>query len=209
MAKRTWFSPGFRDAVMDATRKLESATNAEVMVAVRPTSGWYRHTDFAFGAGVAFVVLALFLYHPAAFEFTFLPIELALSFAVGVVLCASLPPLRRALTSKRLMIESAEMAARAAFVDLGVHRTRDRTGVLVFVAAFERRVVVVLDVGLTRAPPSPEWKAWCAKLSDSTRDGSDAFLGVLRDGSSLLAHMAPPRPDDTNELPDGLSEVKP
>ena len=87
----TWFSVPFRDAVAAAVSSVEQRTSAEIVIAVRPTSGSYRHVDFAVGNGAALLALCLFLYHPRPFDFTLLPLELGASFAFGALLCASIP----------------------------------------------------------------------------------------------------------------------
>jgi putative membrane protein len=207
MGGGSFFSKSFREAVKSAVGALEKDTRAEVVVAVRPCSASYRHTDLAVGAFVALLVLCVFLYHPRPFDFTFLPLELLASFAFGAVVTASVPALRRALTSRRLMRQSAELAARAAFVDLGVHRTKGRSGVLVFVAAFERRVVVLTDMGVPTEAMGEGWKDCCARLEARARKGPTELVAALVELGPLLAKALPRMADDENELADGVAEV--
>src|SRR5438045_3928208 len=63
---------------------------------------------------------------------------------LGAVLAELLP----ARLIERGLRERVLAAARAAFVELGVHRTRARTGVLVYVSVRERRVELVCDVAV-------------------------------------------------------------
>src|SRR4051794_29077209 len=137
--------------VAQAIRDVEAQTSAEIVVAVRPSAGHYRHTDYLVGFAAAFGVLLVFLFDSHEFALDTMPLETLLAFALGTLLSASVAPLRRALTSRSLLHKNARVAARAAFVDLGVSKTRARTGILVFVALFERRVELVPDVGIDTA----------------------------------------------------------
>src|SRR5215216_1789822 len=129
--------------VAEAVREIETETSAEVVVAVRPSSGNYRHADFLFGFLIAFVGLLLFLFHPRPIALEGFAIEFPLLFVVGTLVSAAIPPLRRLFVRRRTRDENVRTHARACFVDLGISRTRDRTGLLVYVSVFERAVVLV------------------------------------------------------------------
>ncbi len=76
-----------RDRTKQAIYAIEAKTCAEIVVVMRRASGHYLYADLIFGAIVALVVLCLFLYHPAEFDFTWFPLEQAAAFAAGAVLC--------------------------------------------------------------------------------------------------------------------------
>jgi putative membrane protein len=197
-----WFRSELREHVRNVVREVERRTSAELVVAVSPHAGSYRHADFGVGLGSAFVVLCVFLYHPRPFDFTLLPVELALAFGFGVVLSLAIPPLRRALVRRRTLDENAERAARAAFVALGVHKTLGRTGLLVHVASFERRVDVVADVNVPAEAFSPARE----RLDAAVKAGDPAaFLSALRELGAPLGEALPRAHDDVNELADEVA----
>ena len=156
------------------------------------------------GALFAFLALCVFLYHPAEFEFTFLPLELAAAFAVGVLLVhvghAHFPQPVLAPLPRRGRRAGQRVPA---FTDCGVHKTRGRTGVLVFVSAFERRAVVRPDVGV----PAAELATWAEALDSSVGKGPESFLAALREVAPRLAEQLPRAADDSNELPDDVKEA--
>src|SRR5215831_7017646 len=99
-------SPRFTDQtaradVASAIREVESVTSAEIVVAVRPTSGHYRHTDYLVGFGFAFIALLIFLFDSHEFSIDWMPIDTLIAFAIGTIFSANVPPLRRLLTSKK------------------------------------------------------------------------------------------------------------
>jgi putative membrane protein len=194
--------------VKNAVQAVERVSAAELVVAVRPSSGHYRHADLALGALLALIVLCVFLYHPAPFDFTFLPIELAGAFLIGALSSVSIAPLRRLLIRRRLMDENVQTSARATFVELGVHRTRGRSGLLVLVSSFERRAEVVVDIGVPARELGSGWTEWQARVQTAAdKRDTAAFLAALAALGPLLAEKLPRSADDVNELGDDVHEA--
>lgn len=193
-----------RKRVAEAISAIEKKTAAEVVVAMRPAAGDYRHADLVAGAVTAVVLLCVFLYHPEEFDFTYFPLEQAAAFFVGAFACAHLPPLRRLFAGSARRASNVETAAKVLFVDRGITKTRARTGVLVYVAAFERDAVVVLDVGLDESKLG--LASTRAALRAAVRAGDlDAFLVALASIGERLAAEYPVTADDVDELPNEVA----
>ena len=72
---------------------------------------------------------------------------------------SSVPDLRRALVPAEALAEpGSSQRATQAFVEEEVFRTRDRTGILIFLSLFEHRVVVLADRGLDGRVTPREWE---------------------------------------------------
>jgi putative membrane protein len=92
------------------------------------------------------------------------------------------------------------------FAALALQRTRARTGVLIFVSLFERRVVVLGDDAIHARVGDAEWLAVDGLVIERVRDGALAdglVAGVERVGAVLAEHF-PVSGDAQNELPDHL-----
>ncbi|MDI1444813.1 hypothetical protein [Polyangium sp. 6x1] len=196
-----------KDEVSRAIRALEAKTSAEVVVVVRAVSGHYRHTDWLVGFVLSLVALCVFLFHPAPFDDDLLPVEILLVFALGGSLSANVPPLRRALTSRRLMAENVRRAACASFVERAISRTRGRTGLLVYVSTFEQRVELVGDIGLDFEALGDDFAAARRRIEASVEQtgGLPAFLAALAELGDALGRTLPRAEDDENELADEVS----
>jgi putative membrane protein len=194
--------------VADAIREIEAQTSAEVVVAVRPLSGNYRHADLTFGFLIAFAGLLLFLFHPRPIRLEGFALEFPLLFVAGTLLSASIPPLRRLFVLARTRSANVQTHARAAFVDLGIGRTRERTGILVYVSVFERTVAVVPDIGIDFAKLGEKGRARIVSLERALLPGADVdrFLKALKALKKPLARALPRRADDQNELADTVSQ---
>ncbi len=182
MAVRDFFVPEARRRVGQAVEAIERETSAEVVVTVRKCSGHYRQTDLCAGAALALAMLVFLLFDAHPFDTNWMPVDVIVAFAIGAFASAELKSLRRALTPSRLLRESTSQAARAAFYELGISRTTGRTGVLVYVSMFERRVEIVPDIAVKPAELGAEWAAVEQALAASVANGPDfeSFLDRVR-----------------------------
>ena len=92
------------------------------------------------------------------------------------------------------------------FHELGIHRTRKRTGILLFVALFERRVEIVCDTGIEEKIARPEWEKITAALAAGIRQGNlpEALAHAILAAGDLARPLFPGSKDDENELGDEL-----
>ncbi len=101
-------------------------------------------------------------------------------------------------------VEDAVTAAQAHFVELGMEKTRERNGVLIFVAPRVHKFAVVGDAGVhTRCGPE-FWQQLTAEMSDhfKSADFTRGIIHAVKKAGQLLAKHFPHRPDDQNELSD-------
>lgn len=204
MGKPKFTGHAAKAEVARAIRELERLTAAEIVVAVRPFSGHYRHTDYLVGFAFSFIALLIFLFHPLEFSIEWMPADSLVAFTAGTLLSAGVPPLRRAITAKKLMLSNVHTAARAAFVDLGVGRTLGRSGILVFASMFERRVEVVADIGIDKAVLGQPFADAVSALDLAVRQGPNflRFMEALHSLGPILGKTMPRLACDINELPD-------
>jgi uncharacterized membrane protein len=97
----------------------------------------------------------------------------------------------------------------AAFIfeELGMHRTQDRNGVLIYVSVAQRRAAVIGDEGLHKKLPHGYWNETLGVILEQFKAGrycEGLCMGVERLGEQLRAHF-PRANDDRNELSDEVS----
>jgi putative membrane protein len=116
--------------------------------------------------------------------------------------------IKRALWLKRYFISPKEIdaevkeAAVTHFFKHGLYRTRDKTGVLVLISVFERRVWVLADQGINAKVPEGQWDEIVKMITGGIkqRRPADAICaGVEKIGALLKTHF-PIKPDDIDEL---------
>ncbi|MCA9551100.1 MAG: hypothetical protein KC933_13785 [Myxococcales bacterium] len=196
-------SPTAQDRLTAAVVELEGQTSAEVVVTVRSASALHREGDYLAGFLTALVVLLLLLYLPWPFALYTFPLEMTAGFVVGAVVSMRLPALRRYLVMRAAKTRAVEQAARAAFHELGVSATTGRTGILVYVSLFERRVKLVGDLAVDRRVLEPGWSEAERGMERALVAGDpEAFAAAMLGLGPELAVRLPRGEDDVNELPD-------
>lgn len=198
-----------RAAFQKAVETIEGASSVEVVIAVRRRSARYLHANLIVGALVAFAALAAMLY--SEWEFGLLSILID-PFVVGLgagALVELAPGIKRVLSPRAVRRREVERAARATFVERGVHNTLDRSGLLLYISWLEQEIALVPDSGLARAfAPEAVARAEDELVAAMARGGA-AVAEALTRVCTPFAEAMPHRPDDVNELPDAIDSDMP
>ncbi len=189
------FPPSEREALRLAVADLERRTTAEIVPFVVARSDRYANADWkgaalgALGGGLAAAALhrglGLWGLDPALW--------IALPPAVGAALgwlAARLPILTRALVGKERIDEQVRRRAEEAFLAENLAATASREGLLLFVSLFERRVLVLPDIGLRERIPAAAWDGVAAGIAGRLTNQSPASAlaaGVEHAGEVLRA----------------------
>jgi uncharacterized membrane protein len=104
-------------------------------------------------------------------------------------------------------MNDAVAAAQATFVRLGMSKTHERNGVLIFVAPLGRSFAVIGDEGVHQRCGDAFWRAMAAEMAGYFKKAefTEGILHGVRKAGKLLAAHFPHRPGDRNELPDGVA----
>ena len=100
------------------------------------------------------------------------------------------------------------VAARKKFHRLGMHKTRERNAVLIFVAPRVHKFAVVGDEAIHKKCGDEFWQRIAEGIRTHFRNEkfSDALVEAVREIGDMLASDFPKTRSDTNELPDDLIE---
>lgn len=110
--------------------------------------------------------------------------------------------LKRLFISDREIDEEVKEAAVASFFREGLYRTRDKTGILIFISIFERRVWILADRGINEKVKQEQWDEIVDKIVEGIKNNDQAGViceAVDKIGRILEEHF-PIKADDSNEL---------
>lgn len=195
-----------RAAFKQAIEAIENASSVEIVVAVRRRSSGYFHANLLFGIVVTFAALAAMLFLDQAFGLVSILLD---PFLVGALAAASvevLPGVKRMLTPRSVRRREVRNAARAAFVERGVHNTLDRSGILIYVSWLEQQIALVADSGVMNAFTPEALEAAERDINASMSNGGVAVARTLESYKTRLAVVLPRRAEDINELPDAIHD---
>jgi putative membrane protein len=200
---------GGEAALLDAVRSIEAASSAEVVIAVRRRSGSWLHAPAITGGVAAFAALAFMLFAPTPFSLLSILIDPAVVGVLVGLATSQVHPLIRALTPRRWRRRAVHAAALAAFHDRGVHLTRARTGVLLYVSLLEQMSEVIADAGVTAATEAAALAKATAAIDAAVARGAVATAQAIAALAPQLGAALPRAADDVNELPDALHVDRP
>ncbi len=212
-AFRKYFSQADLDRITAAVRSAEAATSGEIVPYVVLQSDAYFEAAWRAAAVTGGVILLLgilvFLFVDVWLPLTLFEFMAAALFAaLGVfALVHAVPSLKRRLVGRRLMDHRVRMRAEEAFLSEEVFKTRERTGILIFVSLLEHRVVVLGDSGINAKVTPEHWNGIVAMVAEGMKTGKPAdglVRAIGRCGEILAEHGVRRRPDDTDELSDNL-----
>lgn len=216
-----------RARVAAAVTEAERHTAGEIVTIVARRSDKYHDVALHWAVLTMLLVLALLAFRPGVAVwlhglvadpwegapapgglFTVALVLLAVTFLVVRVAFAWMP-LRLAVTPARTAARRVHARALALFRATAEARTRDATGVLLYLSLDEHRAEIIADAAIHARVAPQVWGAAMAALIAATRDDrpGDGMAEAVRQIGVVLADHVPPRPDDTNELPDRLIEL--
>jgi putative membrane protein len=196
-----------KDRISAAITAVEQKTAGEIFCVIARQCGDYRAVPLVWAAALAlFLPLPLILFSPLPASWIYI-VQLALFTVSALVL--STPAIRFRIVPRRRMQEQAHAEAVRQFCAQGLHKTENRTGVLIFASEAEHYAEVIADAGINARVPQQVWNDAVAVLIAGIADGraADGFIAAIERCGAVLAQHFPPGALDRNELPDRLIEI--
>jgi putative membrane protein len=223
-----FFSEEENSRIRAAVEAAEAGTSGEIVAMVVDRSDSYREAEIL-GAVLTSALLALLVEvaiqfvslwvstagwgHGGQLEaelvlygvsvWTYVPLTFVLFFPLRH-LFRKCEPLKLPFVGRKRIQEAVRERAVRAFYEKGLYRTRDETGILIFLSLLEHKVWILGDRGINRKIPHEDWQGLARELSLGMKQGRvcEALCSVIASCGAELARHFPRRADDTNELTD-------
>jgi len=207
------FSAKDLEKIRNAVKSAEGKTSGEIVPYLVDRSDEYEEAEWRLGSLLGLAVLAGALgYHQ--FSNLWLPIDVAVlvlataaAFLLGMGLARFIGPVKRFFSGRALIERRVNARAAEAFLAEEVFRTRERTGILIFLSVLEHKVLVLGDAGINAKVEKAEWQDLVDTVTRSITAGdpTGALLKAIGQAGALLARSdVRRRKDDRDELPDDL-----
>ena len=210
MGIRAIFSKADLEAIRRATAAGEEGSGGEIVpyiverVVDPDEARWPGATLGALGAAVVTGLVNAFGDYWGGFGVWWITLPTIVGAGVGY-LAGSLDTIGRRLIPTDRLERAVRLRAEAAFLEEEVFATRDRTGVLVFLALFEHRALILADSGIHRSVPEGVWQEVVDDLIVGIKEGRAAKsleAAISRCGELLEEYGVERRVDDEDELSD-------
>lgn len=126
---------------------------------------------------------------------------------MAALLTAFVHPLKRILTGAQLLDDTTRQHAELYFTKEEVFNTKQRTGILIFIALWEKRIVIKTDTGIDKVVKQETWDDLVSTIVKAIKENkiTDGILSVIEKcGKILLENGFIISPDDKNELSNEL-----
>ncbi|MBP7551943.1 MAG: hypothetical protein KA885_00845 [Spirochaetes bacterium] len=209
-----FFSKEDLENIKNAVKRAELKTSGEIVpYAVEKCDDYvytYWRSALFFGiiSGLAMIILNfispdLLIINNSLYFFIIL-----LGFTIlGYIAPVFIPQYRRILAGQAAMNNFVGLKAKEAFLKEEVFKTRDRTGILIFISIFERIAIVIGDVGINSKVAQSDWDEVIKTIVGGIKNkkNGDALVKAIELCGDLLERDKVDRKaDDTNELKDEL-----
>jgi len=197
-----------RKEITDAVKEAEQLTSGEIVPMIVSASYHYPMADVIGGVIFALPISLILTYFIGGWlwmgtqnMWLFLGI-LTILFIVFQQVVKNILWIKRLFISKREIEEEVEEAAVTSFFGEGLYRTRDETGVLVFISVFEHKVWVLADRGINEKVSKGQWDEIVNVIIDGIKqkNQTEAICQALKMVGELLYTHFPIKADDRDEL---------
>jgi putative membrane protein len=210
---KSLFSPQQIKEIEGAVKHAESSCGAEIVPVFIRQAALYEVALWRGGflalsvAGIIMVFLFFstgwLLFLPPYFWFL---IPLTFGF-LGALLVVLSPYLRRKIIGRNLMQSKVEQKAKEMFLNHKVSHTVQRYGILLMISFFERKAIILADVGIAEVVDQSVWQEIVNELTHGIREGSlvESISGAITKCGKVVADSGLVKSEDEgNELSDEI-----
>jgi putative membrane protein len=193
-----------RKRIAAAIHATEARTSGEIVCVLARSSSDVTALP-VFAAAVVSLILPWVLVASTAWPVDrILLLQLFVFFGLTALLL--LPGVRVRLLPRRARRAAAHRVAMDQFVQRGIARTKDRSGILIFVSLAEHYARIIADDGIAARVPQPEWQAAIDALLSHMKNGriADGFIAAIGACGDVLATHFPAGGKNPDGLPDRI-----
>ena len=196
------------EEIENQVEAVEAVSSAEVVVCLQDTSETYTDLDLIWASLFGLTTIAYKIWSPHVFDPNWILVNVIFAGFCGFALSRWVG-LRRLLMASDRVNRAVKRAAYAHFHARGVHQTLERTGILVFVSRYERKIVLVPDSGIETRLSQQLWAGWAEKFgsASSERELLENLKAQMEAFEGPFRRQSPRRDDDIDELSNQMVEV--
>ena len=200
------FNKEFKTELYQTIEDIENNSQVEIVAMIKANSGNYRDISLLSGAVLLFLAYTYFMFAPTVFDVYRIYFMTILAFFIGFALVDFIPPLQKALAGKKRIEKNVEVYSRAIFQKGGIRHTSKKTGILIYVSIFEKKIKIVADKGTEAMLPAKESEKLKTEFQETFQSANfqTSFLEKLKNSQAVFSKYIPSVEDDINELPDDL-----
>lgn len=201
-----FLQPTFKKKFANVIAQIESTSEVEVVVAIKPMSAFYYELYLISGIIFAFIAFTFFIFAPLVFGDYLIYMGTIASFFIGISFGFLFKGLLKNLLGQKTLKRNVEIMARALFQKGGIYHTKEKVGVLILFSLFEKKHFIVADRKARNLIPFQEWEKIDKGFEKvfSSNNPTQILIEELSKTKEIFNKFLPPVENDINELPDDL-----
>lgn len=212
------------EVIKAAVAEAEKTTNGEIAIAVIPQSDSYSFVEMFAAVCFSFLSFFILLYFGNAIwslleKLLWYPSPKTLAAVIGVgvwvimlafFLVVNIPAIDRFIIPNRIKEQRVYARALRHFVECGIYKTAERTGVLIFISILERKVFIIADSGISEKVDKNVWDSICGIITKGikSKDTTTSICTAVEQCGKILSEYFPKTIGNPNEYPDGLAVLE-
>lgn len=221
MQAKKLFTPEEQEEIRRAITQAELNTSGEVVPVIASASGRYDRAEDLFGLLLAILAVSLVWtlfqgVNPNPIGWSSgsavslgLPTLLGVFvgfFFLGAILATWLPALKLPFVSKSEMATEVERRAAESFFRFGIGKTRNATGILIYISLFEHQVVIKGDSAISEKLEQDDWNRVRDAVISGLKNGqaTSGLIEGIQSAGQLLEKAFPASSDNPDELPNEI-----
>lgn len=207
--------------IAEAVENVEKKTNGEISLAIVKQSDDYSVMELLLAISFSFIVAIVFIIFSknireflSRFFWHFSDMHFLLAFFISsslplpiIFAILNIGSFERIFIPKRIRYENVKKRAMLHFVENGLYRTKDSSGILIFVSVLEHVVFVFADEGIHKKTAENTWNEICSKLviALKNKEAGKGFVEAVQTCGEILKELFPAQDDNPNELSNSLA----
>lgn len=205
---------------IDQTIKdVEMKTSGEIAVAIAPESDSYSFYELFFGViigAVTFTALILlsnqiipalekhFWEMPKWFFAVFS--GMISFFVIALIfIVTNIPLIDRKIIPLSAKNEAVEAAAESTFFRAGINKTKEASGILIYISYLEQKVRILADFGIASKIEVSAWNQIAKDLADNLKsNATEAICNAVKECGKILEENFPAKEENPDEISNEL-----
>jgi putative membrane protein len=197
-----FLSESDKEKIRNAVKEAEKITSGEIVPMIVSTSYTYPLSNFIGGFTFAIIIalLSVLIFKNENLWFFLSVFMPALIIMYGII--KYILPIKRLFISHHEINAEVEEAAINQFFRHSLYKTRDNTGVLIYISVFEKKIWVLADSGINSKVEPVVWREVVNIIVKGIKEKKqgEAIAEAIAKVGQILRVQFPCKKDDTDEL---------
>lgn len=197
-----------KQKIEKAILEMEKKTSSELVAVVTQKSGDYLYLSLLITSLVSLLIPFGLLFLAPDMEAKSIYEAQLLGFML-LLLLLNVPKVLSFLLPKSVLVKAAKLKAYETFRILGLQKTSNYQGVMIFVSLYEQYIEIVADSAISIKIDNALWQSTIDTFVENVKNKKfeEGYLQAIQEIGALLEHYFPIEKHDKNELTDHLIEV--